>query len=200
MFKWNSLSQGSGLLTHADDMSAINLSHLVLHSVSELTRLAYSVNAHVSPITSLATVFSTEQGEGPHDSSSIFEKALLDHLLTCRGERIKIVWSDCACVGRSYASCVAFPQFLVDSGFCDVCLMGYMANCHGKWHCDSLFGMLRRKAMNTSFISIDGVLDMFESIHRLGGGAVSAFAFNPISSSNWIEILARAGYDTTVVA
>ena len=140
--KWNLLPPRNGLLTHADDMSAINIPHFVLNSVSELTRFAYSVNAHVSPITGNATVFSVEQGEGPHDSSSVFEKVLLDHFLTCRGERIKVVWSDCASVGRSYASCVAVPQFLVDSGFCDLCLIGFMANCHGTWHCDSLFGIV----------------------------------------------------------
>ena len=78
-----------------------------------------------------------------------------------------------------------------------MCIIGFMANCYGKWHCESLFGMLRRLALNTSFATIDDVLSMFETINRSEGGVVSGFASNPISSNNWVEILARAGYGTT---
>ena len=39
--EWNSLPSGAGLLTNSDDMSAINVTHFVQESSSELTKFAY---------------------------------------------------------------------------------------------------------------------------------------------------------------
>lgn len=57
-----------------------------------------------------------------------------------------IVWSDGAPVDRTFFSLVARDQYLVDSKLCDLVIFVFMANLHGKFIADSLFGQCRARA------------------------------------------------------
>lgn len=143
-------------------MTKPNIPSFVQDSLSELALYSPDVTAHLSAITRDAVVMSHELGTGQKNSGSIFENILIDHLLKCRGETLKIIWSDCAPVGRSFFLCVAAMQYLVDSGLCDLALSGYMANCHGKYFSDILFGQWNRRARNEKITSIDGLLGILK--------------------------------------
>lgn len=94
---WNSMPDHA-MITHQDDMTKVDLPHFVISVSGDITRWRFDVNAHVSPITREAVIFSHEQGTGSKNSSSIIEMILLDHLVRSKGEAIKIVVSDNASV------------------------------------------------------------------------------------------------------
>lgn len=128
------------VITHQDDMSKVDLPHIVVNSSADITRWRFNVNAHVSSVTKEAVVFSHEQGTGPKNASAILEMILLDHLVRCKGESIKIVVSYNAAVGRNWLSTIALPQYILDQGFADIVIIVYLENNHGKWLADILFG------------------------------------------------------------
>lgn len=135
-------------MSHQDDMNKPNVPSFVKDPLSELARYRPDVTAHVSAISGNFIVMSHEVGSGQKNSASIFESVLLNHILTCRGEALKMVWSDCAPMGRSVFFCVACMQYLVNSGLCYLALCGYMANCHGKYLADTPFGQWSRRSRN----------------------------------------------------
>ena len=169
--RWNSKNR-LALFTHQDEMTKANIPYFMQESLSTLTRYRYDVSTHVSAIDGSAVVFSHEQGTAQKNSGTVFEGILLYNLLTCRGEGIKVVWSDCASVGRSFFSCVACTQYMVHSGLCGLALFGFMANCHGKYLADSLFGQWKTCAKNSDMTSVDSMLKIFEAIRRSNGAEV----------------------------
>lgn len=87
-------------------MSKVDLPSIVMEASFDITRWRFDLNAHVSAVTDHALVLSHEQGCGVKSSSVIMEMILLEHIVNCRGERIKMVVSDCASVGRSWLTTV----------------------------------------------------------------------------------------------
>ena len=75
--------QNRALVTHQDDMTKVDLPHVVVDASADITRWRFDVNAHVIAVTGNCTVFSHEQGAASKTSSSILELILLDHILTC---------------------------------------------------------------------------------------------------------------------
>lgn len=189
--------KGRAVFTHQDDMTKPDVPTFHQDSLSSLARYRPDVTAHVSVLSGDATVTTHEYGSGAKNSGSVFEGILLNHIFTCKGEDVMIVWSDCASVGRSFFSLVACTQFLVDSGFCNIALFGFMANCHGKYLADSLFGQWRTRARRVNIITLDDLIDVFQSINRSGTASVTGLILNPFSSIEWQENLARLGYAVT---
>lgn len=185
-----------GMITHQDDMTKVDLPSFVQTASSDITRWRYDVNAHVNAVTEDCTVFSHEQGTGPKNASSIMELITLDHLLRCRGEVIKIIVSDNASVGKNWVTSVALPQYFVDQGLCDIAMVVFLENNHGKWLADMLFGQLQTRRKRSTVVGIDALLAEFESINRKNG-TVQGYAVNPLSSCDFVAILRSLGYETS---
>ena len=193
---WRSRSD-LALFTHQDDMTKVDLPHIIVSASADITRWRFDVNAHVNAITGDCHVFSHDQGTGSKNASTIFEEVLLDHILSCSGESIKIVVSDNAAVGKNWITTVALPQYFVDQGLADIVLVVYLENNHGKWLADMLFGQLQIRKRNTTILGVDGLLQAFESINRLSGGRVTGYVINPLAQIDFASILRGLGYETT---
>ena len=189
---------GMGMITHQDDMSKVDLPSTIVDASCDITRFRFNVNAHVNLTTKDSVVFSHEQGSGPRNGSSVMETILLQHLLQCKGEEIKIVVSDCASVGRNWCMSVAFPQYIVDQGLASIVLVVFLENNHGKFHADLLFGHFQRRSNQTIIVGIDDLLSTFEGIRGRHGRSVSGFALNPLSSVDYVQVLTSLGYATKV--
>lgn len=50
----------------------------------------------------------------PNKSAKIMEGVVIDHILRCRGDAIKIVVNDNASVAKRWLTTVAMPQYIVD--------------------------------------------------------------------------------------
>lgn len=68
-------------ITHQDDMTEVDLPHFVVTTTGDITQWRFGVNAHVISVTDDCTIFSTEQGAGAKNTSSIIEQIILDHIL-----------------------------------------------------------------------------------------------------------------------
>lgn len=121
---------------------------------------------------------------------------LLDHIIRCRGEGIKVLVSDNAAVGKNWLTTVALPQYIVDQGLADVVVIVYLENNHGKWLADMLFGQLQTRRKRTTILGIDSLLTAFESINRKSG-SIHGFAVNSLSCVDFSEIFGSLGYETT---
>ena len=106
---WNSFPNRA-CITHQDDMSKLYLAHFVLLASFDITRWRFDAKAHVSSINNNAVVLSHEQGTGPRIASAFIEEILLDHLLRCRGESVKVIFSKNASVGKNWMTEIALPQ------------------------------------------------------------------------------------------
>ena len=184
------------LVTHQDDMTKVDLPHIVVDASADITRWRFDVNAHVNAVTGDCVVFSHEQGAGSKNASSIIETVLLDHIVTCAGENIKVVVSDNASVGKNWLSTVVFPQYLVDQGLADIVLIVFLENNHGKWLADMLFGQFQIRKRNSTILGVDGLLQEFESINRPASGRIRGYAINPLGCIDLAEVFASLGYDT----
>lgn len=91
--KWNWYDE-HGFITHQDDMTKIDLPYFVKSASADISRWRSHANAHVSAINGDAVVFSHKRGTGPKNVGCIVEEIILDHLIRCRGESIKIIVSD----------------------------------------------------------------------------------------------------------
>lgn len=138
------------IITHQDDMSKVDLPHSIVSASSDSTRWRYDINAHVSAVAADSIVFSHEQGAGPKNASSIIEVILLDHIMRCRAEGIKVIVSDNAAVVKNWLTTVALPQYIVDQGLAEAVIVIYLENDYGKWLIDMLFGQMQtRKKRST---------------------------------------------------
>ena len=180
-FKWRQRPE-MALLTHQDDMTKVDLPHTVVESSSDITRWRFDINAHVNAITGDAVIFSHEQGAGPKRASTLIETIILDHLMTCAGEGVKIIVSDNASVGKNWLSAVALPQYFVDQGLADIVLVVFLENNHGKWLADMIFGQFQIRKRNSLILSVDSLLEEFEKINRPSGGHIRGYALNPLAS------------------
>lgn len=178
-------------------MTKVDLPSFVVEASADITRWRYDVEAHVNAITHAKDVYSHEQGSGAKNGSSIIENILLDHLLTCSGESVKIVVSDCASVGRNWLTTVCLPQYLVHQGLADVVLIIFLENNHGKWLADMLFGQLQKRRKRSTILGIDGLLQEFEKIRGEHGANIHGFAINPLSSVDFASVLRNLGYSET---
>lgn len=102
---WNSMANHA-IVTHQDDMTKVDLPHFVVNVSADITLCCFDVNAHVSAVSKEAVVFSHEQGSGSKNASAILDMILLDHLVRCKGEAIKVVVSDNASVGRNWLTTI----------------------------------------------------------------------------------------------
>lgn len=96
--EWNSM-YNHAMITHQDDMTKVDLPHFMVNVSADITRWRFDVNAHVNAVTKEAIIFSHEQGTGSKNASAIMEMILIDHLVRCKGEAIKVIVSDKASVG-----------------------------------------------------------------------------------------------------
>lgn len=193
--EWN-LFADRACITHQDDMSKLDLPHFVVSASSDITRWRFDVNAHCSSVTNDAIVLSHEQGTGSKNASAIVEEIILSHLLSCRGESIKVIVSDNASVGKNWMTTVALPQYLVDQGLATICMVIYLENNHGKWLCDMLFGQFQSRRRREVLFSMDDMLNGFEDVNRKSGKA-QGFAINPLSAIDFAEVFQSLGYETT---
>lgn len=193
---WREL-RGRAVMVHQDAMNKVDLPSSVECATSDITRWRFDVNAQVSAVTGSASVFSHEQGTGPKNASEIFEIVLLDHLLTCKGEGVKIVISDNASVGKNWLTTVAMPQYFVDQGLCDVMLVLFLENNHGKYLADMIFGQFSTRRRRSNILGIDGLLTDFSKLNVRGEASIEGFALNPLSSINFSTVLSSLGYATS---
>lgn len=112
---WNSMPNHA-IVTHHDDMTKVDLPHFVVNASADITHWRFDVNAHVSAVTKESVIFSHEQGTGAKNASAIIEMILLDHIVRCKGESIKVIVSDNAAVGKNWLTTIALPQYIVDQG------------------------------------------------------------------------------------
>lgn len=183
------------VITHQDDMTKVDLPSFIINASSDITRWRYDVNAHVSAVTGECIVFSHEQGGGAKTGSSIMEVILLDHILRCRGEGIKVIVSDNASVGKNWLTTVAMPQYFVDQGLAEIVIVLFLENNHGKWLADMLFGQLQIRRQRSTILGIDALLSEFEAINRKRG-SIEGFAINPLSCIDFATVLSSLGYGT----
>lgn len=95
--EWFSL-HNQGMVTDHEAMSKVDLPYLVVEASMNMSRYRYDITAHVDNVTDNVNVFSNEQGQPPKGRSYIIESILVDHVLRCTGEDIKIVVADNASV------------------------------------------------------------------------------------------------------
>lgn len=133
------------ILTHRDDMTKFDLPCFIQTASSDITRWRYDVNAHVDVISGRTIVFSHEKGGSQKNASWLIELILLDHIIRCRGEGIKIVVSDNASVGKTWLTTIVLPQYLVGQGLAEIALIVFLENNHGNWLADLLFGQLQTR-------------------------------------------------------
>lgn len=183
---WNSLSDHA-IITHQDDMTKVDLPHFVTHVSGELARWRFDINAHVSSVNDDCVIFSREQGTGSKNSSAIAEMIILDHLVRCRGEAIKVVVSDKASVGKNWLTTITLPQYFVDQGLADIVVIVFLENNHGKWLADMLFGQVQTRRKRTTLLSVDDLLSEFTAINRKSEN-VHGFAANPLSSIAFADV------------
>lgn len=183
------------VLTHQDDMTKIDLPSFIISASSDITRWRYDVNAHLSAITNETIVFSHEQGVGAKTGSSEMELVLLDHILRCRGESIKIIVSDNASVGKNWLTTISLPQYIVDQGLADVAIVVFLENNHGKFLVDMLFGQVQTRRKRSTVLGMDALLAEFQSMRRKGG-STQGFAVNPLSCVDFSVVLESLGYET----
>lgn len=191
---WNSFHDHA-CITHQDDVSKVDLPYFVESASADITRWQFDVSAHASAVTNGAAVFSHEQGPGPKNVSAIIEEILLEHIISCRGEGIKIIVSDNASVRKNWLCTVPLPQYIVDQGFSDIAVVIFLENNHGKWLADKLFGQLQSRRKRSTLISVDDLLSECEEIRRRSG-KVRGFAVNPLSSIDFSEVFYSLGYET----
>lgn len=184
-----------GCITHQDDMSKIDLPHFVVSASSDITRWRFGVNAHVSAVTNNGSILSYEQGNGQKNASAIIEEIIVNHLLQCRGENIKVIVSDHAAVGKNWLTTIALPQYMVDQGLAEIVLIVFLENNHGKWLCDMLFGQFQSRRRRQIILGIDDMLAAFEDVRRRNG-QVEGFAVNPLASVDFAAVFASLGYET----
>lgn len=91
-------------------MSKVDLPYFLIDVSMNLTRFRFDVSAHVNAIDQEAIAMSYEQGSPPKGRSELIESILIDHILRCRGEGIKIVVADNASVGKLWATCICLPK------------------------------------------------------------------------------------------
>lgn len=185
-----------GISVHQDDATRVNVPHFSVQSQADLTAFHQDVNGNVSTVTNGAIVFTHDQGGGSKNGSSIVETIILNHLLTCQGEDMLFVFFDCANAGRNYVTSVALSSYLVENGLARIVVVGFLENCHGKFLADMLFGQFQRKAKNVDFASVDGMLEVFQSLRR-SGSAAQGFVINPLSCVDWKENFESLGYAVT---
>lgn len=119
----------------------------------------------------------------------------MNHVLSCRGEAIKVILSDNASVGKNWLTTVALPQYLVDQGLAEVVLVIFLENNHGKYLADMLFGQFQSRRRREVLLGIDDMLSGFERINRRNGN-VRGFAVNPLSSIDFAAVFHSLGYET----
>lgn len=72
----------------------------VVSASSDITRFRFDAIGHVNAVTGNSVVFSHNQGASAKNASSIMEQVLIHHLLTSKGEAIKVIIFDNASVGK----------------------------------------------------------------------------------------------------
>lgn len=138
-------------------------------------------------------MFSHEQGSGAKNASATVEEIILDHIVRCKGESVKVIISGNASVGKNWLTTIALPQYMVDQGLADVVLIVFMENNHGNWLADMLFGQFQTLRKRTNVLGIDDLLSGFEGINRKSGNVYS-FALNPLASVDFSKIFCALGY------
>lgn len=182
-------------IVHQDDMTKVDLPSFVVTASADITRWRFGVTGFVDAVTNMSNVFSIEQGGPSKTGGFIMELILLDHLVRCRGESIKIIISDNASVGKNWITTVALPHYMVDQGLAEVVIQVFLENNHGKYLADMLFGHFQLRRRRSTIVGIDALLSEFESLKRRSGG-VQGYAFNPLSSVDFSDILNSLGYET----
>ncbi len=196
-FPWRE-RKSHALTTHSDESTKFDLPSIIVEATSDISRFRFDSNANCNPITENAVVLSHEQGSGKErTASTIIQTILIDHLLTCRGESLKIIVADCASVGRCWLTTVCLPQYMVDQHLADIVLVMVFDNCHGKYLTDQLFGHVQRRRKRSTVLGIDALLGEFEKVKKRNGGSVSGFAINPLSSIDFVQVFSSLGYSTT---
>lgn len=100
-------------------------------------------------------------------------------------------------MGRNVVTSVALAQHFIDQGLCEVTLILYLENCHGKWISDSLFGQAQTRLDRTTVVSVDGLLNLFEAVMRKDGGTSTGHAINPLACINFVSALSSLGYEVS---
>lgn len=160
---------GKAMVTDEDAMTKFYLPTFVVEVSFTLTRFRYDVTTHLNLVTDEANVFTHELGMVPKGSAEIIEDMLLDHIIRCCGVATKVVISDNASVGKFWITTVAFPQYVVDQGFADVCVVVFLKHSHGKYAFDMLFLQFQTKWRNALIVSLVGQLVEFEDIRKSRG-------------------------------
>lgn len=93
---------------------------------SNITRFRFDVIAHVNTVTNECIFLTHELGAPAKNSVEIVESTLIDHLLRCNNESIKFIVSDNAAVSKSWTTCVALPQYLVEQELTEVAIFIYL--------------------------------------------------------------------------
>lgn len=125
----------------------------------------------------------------------MIESILIDHVLRCKGENIKIIVADNASVGKSLVTCIALPQYVVDQGLALLCRVVYLENNHGKFLCNMLFGQFQTKRRRTGIVVIYGLLSEFETVRKTKV-TVCGYAVNPLGFTEFVKMFENLGYET----
>lgn len=183
-------------ITHQDDSTKVNLPHATVDSSADITLWRCGVNSNVNAISGASNVFSYDQGRGPKNSSAIVETIVLEHVLNCQVEGIKILVSDNASVGKKLAMLSCITAISSRPGACRSCFIVFLENNHGNWLADILFGQFQLGKRSSIILRVDQLLQEFESINIPKHGPVKGFCLNLLSSVDFVYIFEGLGYET----
>lgn len=88
--KWNSASDHV-MVTHQDGMAKLYLPFFCATASFKTTRVRFDVTGNGNTVTNEYIVLSHELGAPSKNIADIFESILIDRLLLCRGESIKLI-------------------------------------------------------------------------------------------------------------
>lgn len=87
---------------------------------------------------------------------------------------------------------------MVDQGLCQIAIVLFLENIHGKYLADMLFGMLQTRMRSSTVLGVDGLLAEFSKVRAHGNAVVEGFDLNPLNSIDFVQVLRSLGYETSV--
>lgn len=110
-------------------------------------------------------MFPHEQGTGPKNASAVIELILLDHILGCKGEGMKIAVLANTSVGEKWFNVLALSQYFVNEGLVEVVMIVFLQNNPGKLVADIC--CLRSCRREKKYLDCSGLTSIYTRLLQL---------------------------------
>lgn len=97
------------IIPHQDGMIKLDLPYFIVTASSNIASFRYDLNVHINVVTNEDIILSHGIGAKDKNRGQRMKWILIDHLLRCRGESVKIIVSDNFSVGKIWLTTVAMP-------------------------------------------------------------------------------------------